>query len=92
MPHRRRRTAPGQRHPLSGVGNAVDDERHRGGADQVGDRRGGAQRGGDVARQPEDTAADRDVDDGRGERQRADAANERLVRAEERSWMAGPAS
>ena len=62
----------------AGVGDAQHDQPHRDRAHQVGDRRRGAERAGDVRRQPEDAAADRDVDDAGGQTERADRADQRI--------------
>ena len=70
----------GQRHAAAGIGDAQHDQPHRDRADQVGDRRRGAERAGDVGRQAEDAAADRDVDDAGGQAERADGADQRFAR------------
>ena len=69
----------GERHAAAGIRDAEHDEAHRDGADEIRDRCGRAERAGHVGRQTEDAAADRDVDDGRGQSQRADRTDERLA-------------
>ena len=58
-----------------------NDEAHREGAEQVGDERGRAERRRHVGRQPEDAAADRDVDDAGGERERCRWSDGVMTRA-----------
>ena len=79
----------GQRHAASRVGDTQHDEAHGDRADQVGQRRGGAERAGDTRGKAEDAAADRDVDDRGGEAKGADDADERLVRPSGRTRGSG---
>ena len=68
----------GQRDSTSRVRDAQHDESHRDRADEIRNRRCRAERTGNVRWQAEDTAANRDVDDGRGQSERADGANQRI--------------
>jgi hypothetical protein len=69
--------AAGEGHAAPRLGKAEDDESHRHGADEVGEGGGRPQDGRDVGGQAEDAAADRDVDDARGQTPDADRADER---------------
>ena len=66
-----------QRDAACRLGEAEDDERHGGGANDIGKGGGRAEQGGDAARQAEDPAADGDVHDPGGEPHDTDGADER---------------
>ena len=66
----------GERDAAAGRREAQDDERHEHGADEVDERSGWAESGGNRGRQDEDTGADGGVDDAGREAAHADRTHE----------------
>jgi hypothetical protein len=69
-----------QRDATARFGHAQHDETHRDGAEQVRQRRGGAELGGHVGRHAKNAAADRDVEDAGAQCERADGSRQSGIR------------